>query len=148
MVLVATVGAIVGVLTEPSMLAVRVAAIAIVPAALAAVAGGTISTMSGAPSVGGSWSLLPPEIAGARLVARTAWPPLLAAAGTLPILAARVGAEPGGHPTTAAAAAGAGVIALSTLVFGWVRVREDVHAWWRKQMDAAFPSKDEEPAGA
>jgi hypothetical protein len=148
MVLVATVGAVVGVLTEPSMLAVRVAAIAIVPAALAAVAGGTISTMSGAPSVGGSWSLLPPEIAGARLVARTAWPPLLAAAGTLPILAARVGAEHGGHPTTAAAAAGAGVIALSTLVFGWVRVREDVHAWWRKQMDAAFPSKDEEPAGA
>ena len=25
---------------------------------------------------------------------------------------------------------------------------EDVHAWWRKQMDAAFPAKDEEPAGA
>ena len=148
MLLVATVGAVVGVLTEPSMLAVRIAAIAIVPAALAAVAGGAISTMSGAPSIGGSWSLLPPEIAGARLVARTAWPPLLAVAGTLPILAARVGAEHGGHPTTAAAAAGAGVIALSTLVFGWVRVREDVHAWWRKQMDAAFPSKDEEPAGA
>ncbi|MEY2435766.1 MAG: hypothetical protein QOF97_602 [Acidimicrobiaceae bacterium] len=147
MVLVATVGAIVGVLVEPSMLAVRVAAICIVPAAVAAVAGGAISTMSGAPSIGGSWSLLPPEIAGARLVARTAWPPLLAATGTLPVLAAKVGYDHGGHATTAALAAAGGVIALSTLVFGWIRVREDVHAWWRRQMDAAFPDKDDDKAG-
>ena len=105
--------------------------------------------MSGAPSVGGSWSLLPPEI-----TARASWRArrgLRCFGGGNPADPRhRVGAEHGGHPTTAAAAAGAAVIALSTLVFGWVRVREDVHAWWRKQMDAAFPDKDkdEEPAGA
>ena len=148
MVLVAVVGAVVGVLVEPSMLAVRVAAICIVPAAVAAVAGGAISTMSGAPSVGGSWSLLPPEIAGARLVARTAWPPVLAAAGTLPGARRPCRLRPWRPCHDRGARRAGGVIALSTLVFGWVRVREDVHAWWRRQMDAAFPDKDEEPAGA
>jgi hypothetical protein len=156
MILVGVTGALIGVLTEPSALAVRVAAITIVPAALAGVAGGAISTMAGAPSFGSSWTLLPPEIAGARLVARSAWPPVLATAGTLPVLAARVGAEHGGHPTTAAAAAAGGVIVLSGLVFGWVRVRDDVHSWWSKQMETAFPDKDatkdadkdEEHAGA
>ena len=34
------------------------------------------------------------------------------------------------------------MIVLSGLVFGWVRVRDDVHAWWGKQMEMAFPDKD------
>jgi hypothetical protein len=97
MVPVAAVGAIAAVLADPSRGALEVAAVCVVPAALGAVGGALVSVIGGAPTnVGGdSWSLLPPEVAGTRLAFRTAWPPAIAVAGTLPVLAARVAADHG-----------------------------------------------------
>ena len=48
--------------------------------------------MQGAPEVGGiadQISMMTPEVAGTRTVFRTAWPVVLAVAGTLPLIAAQ-----------------------------------------------------------
>jgi hypothetical protein len=38
------------------------------------------------------------------------------------------------------------VLVLFVIVCGWVRERERVHAWWRTQMDAAMPSRNDGPS--
>jgi hypothetical protein len=140
MLFVAIVGAAAAVLVAPSVDALKVAAVCVVPAALGAVAGALVSVIAGAPSQGDSWSLLPPEVAGMRLAYRTAWPPALAVLGVVPVIVARTVARHDVDPVTGALAAGVGVLVLFVLVCGWVRVRESIHIWWRTQMDAAMPS--------
>jgi hypothetical protein len=108
-----------------------------------------ISVVGGAPSHGGggdTWSLMPPEVAGMRLVYRTAWPPAMAIIGIVPVLAARTAARAGAPAAPFALAAGGVVIVLFVIVCGWVRERERVHAWWRAQMKAALPSRNEPEA--
>jgi hypothetical protein len=149
MVLVCAVGFASAVLAGPSATAVQIAAACVLPAALGAVGGAVISVVGGAPSQAGSgdtWSLMPPEVAGMRIVYRTAWPPAMAIIGTVPVLAARTAARHGAPAAPVALAAGGGVLLLFVIVCGWVRERERVHAWWRAQMDAALPSTRKEPA--
>ena len=114
-----------------------VAAVCAVPLALGAVAGGIVSVLSGPASTSGGWSLAPPEAQGMRLAFRTGWPPALAVIGTLPVLAARSAFEAGDPAPRAAANAGLGVAALFALVCGWVRVREEIGAWFSTQMENA-----------
>jgi hypothetical protein len=148
MVLTCLVGATAAVLVEPSLAAVAVAAACVVPAALGAVAGAVASVLGGAPdsSADGGWSLVPPEVAGLRVVTRTVWPLVLATGGTLPVLAARSAADAG-----ESAAGGAGTVAFVMLVVfglvtGWVRRRDDLHAAWKASLDQAFPErKKQEP---
>jgi hypothetical protein len=97
---------------------------------------------------GDSWNLLPPEVAGMRLALRSTWPPAVAIAGALPVLAARAGFRNGQSAAGTAGTATVGVLALFALVCAWVRMREQIHAWWRAQMQTAFPQKQEEPADA
>ena len=78
-----------------------------------------------------------------RLVYRNAWPPAMAIIGTVPVLAARTAARHGASAPLVALAAGGGVLVLFFLVCGWVRQREQIHAWWRRQMDAAMPPRSE-----
>jgi hypothetical protein len=73
-----------------------------------------------------------------RLVVRTAWPPVIAVIGALPILAARAAERHGDIATSAATSATIGVILLFLLVCGWVRMRDRIAEWWRGQMDAAY----------
>jgi hypothetical protein len=125
-----------------------VAAVIAVPLALGGVGGALVSVLGGGTVVeGDSWNLLPPEVAGMRLAMRSAWPPTVAVAGALPVLAARAAFRNGQSGSGAAAAAAIAVLVLFGLVCGWVRIRERMHEWWRAQMQNAFPQK-QEPADA
>jgi hypothetical protein len=149
MVLVCVVAFAAAVLAGPSVAAAEIAAACIVPAALGAVAGATVSVVAGAPSVtgGDTWSLMPPEVAGMRIVYRTGWPPAMAVLGAVPVLAARTAARHGSPAAPVALLAGGLILVLFVIVCGWVRHREGIHRWWRTQMDAAMPaSRREDPA--
>ena len=141
MAVVAVIGAATALLVEPSLAGLAVAAICVVPAALGSVAGAVTSVLSGMPEVSGgdAWSLMPPEVAGMRIVVRAIWPPALAVLGTLPVLAARVAAENGRPAASAAGTAAVGVVVVFVLVGIWVRMRDRMHAWWKAAMDQAFP---------
>ena len=141
MAVVAVIGAATALLVEPSLAGLAVAAICVVPAALGSVAGAVTSVLSGMPEVSGgdAWSLMPPEVAGMRIVVRAIWPPALAVLGTLPVLAARVAAENGRPAASAAGTAAVGVVVVFVLVGIWVRLRDRMHAWWKAAMDQAFP---------
>jgi hypothetical protein len=133
--LVAGIAALVAAAPGGNELPGSVAAAAVLPLALGAVAGGIVSVLSGQMSSSGSWSLAPPEAQGMRLAARTAWPPALAVIGTLPVLAARAAAEAGDPAAPAAMTATLGVAALFVVVCGWVRLRDEVGAWFNEQME-------------
>lgn len=148
---VALVAAGTSALPGPGEIPVAVAAVLFVPLALGGVAGALVSLLGGEVIVqSDTWNLMPPEVAGMRLAMRTAWPPLLAISGALPVVAARAAERSAKiEPAAAAAAAGAGVVLLFALVAGWVRMREQIHEWWRTQMNQALPPRTEqEPAGA
>lgn len=148
---VAAVAAATSALPGPGEVPAGVAAVLVAPLALGGVAGALVSLLGGEVSVqSDTWNLMPPEVAGMRLAMRTAWPPLLAIAGAVPVLAARAAERNGKiEPAAAAAAAAVGVAALFALVAAWVRAREQIHRWWRSQMSQALPSRNEqEPAGA
>ena len=133
--LVAAVVAIVAAGPGGDALPPSVAAVAAVPIALGAVAGGIVSVLSGPASSSGSWSLAPPEAQGMRLAFRTAWPPALAVIGTLPVLAARAADEAGDPAAPATATAALGVAALFVVVCGWVRLRDEIGTWFETQME-------------
>jgi hypothetical protein len=107
-----------------------VAAVALVPASLCAVAGAAITVL--ADDGGGasaSAGMVQPEIAGPRLVLRTVWPPTVAVVGTLPVLAARASSGPAeqiGGAVVAAVPAALGCVGLALAVFVWVRYRSDL----------------------
>ncbi len=153
MVLTCLVGATAAVLVEPSLGALAVAAACVVPAALGGVAGAVASVLSGVSDVSdeGGWSLVPPEVAGIRVVLRSVLPLALAIGGTLPVLAARSAADHGQQPALAAANVGVAAVAGFALVAYWVRKRDDLHAAWKAALDQAFPEKpqrEEEAGGA
>jgi hypothetical protein len=138
MAVVGAVGAAVGIVVAGgSPLAVEMAAAVALPAAWAGLAGATISVVQGAPNLLSTTdSLLPPEAAGARAIARTAWPPLFAIGGVLPVVAGRhVGA--GRSPWPAVAATCVLVLVAEGLVGIWVRWREPIHRWFRQWLEAA-----------
>lgn len=112
-----------------------VAAVVALPLALGSVAGAVVSVLSGPPSTDGTWTMAPPEAQGLRLAVRTAWPPGLAVIGTLPVLAARAATGAASRGVRPATAAGLAIVGLFTLVCGWVRVRDDISAWWAQQME-------------
>jgi hypothetical protein len=112
-----------------------VAAVVVVPLALGAVAGAIVSVLSGAASTSGNWAIAPPEAQGMRLAFRTAWPPALATAGTLPVLAARAAADAGDPAAPAAVTVGLVVAVGFVLVCGWVRLREQISEWSGTQME-------------
>ena len=112
-----------------------IAVMAAVPLALGAVAGALVSVLSGPASTGGSWSFAPPEAQGMRLAFRSAWPPTLAILGTLPVLFARWAIERGDPGEPAVVSGGLAIVALFVVVCGWVRLREDIGAFFQQQME-------------
>jgi hypothetical protein len=112
-------------LLDPSPEVFSVGMVVLVTAPAAAVAGAAISSVSSIDT-GAADQLMTPEIAGPRLVFRTAWPPLVATAGFLPALAASRVAE-GGDPRGVAVSVAFPVLLLVAAVFGWVRFRSAIH---------------------
>lgn len=112
---------------DPGTEVLQVGLLTVLTGSLTGVAGSAISTVSQFDTGVGSEVLMTPEVAGPRLVLRTAWPPLVAVAGFVPALvAAKVGA--GGDPSAAAATAALPVLLLVVIVGGWVRFRSSIHA--------------------
>jgi hypothetical protein len=119
-----------------SLRALELGAVLVIPGSLAGLGGAAISVVQGAPPMFSSTdSMLPPEAAGARALFHMAWPPAVAIAGLLPILAGR-------HHTSGSSVAEVArfeplVIVLVMLVGVWVRKRDDIHDWFRRVMEDA-----------
>lgn len=110
--------------------------------------GAVVSTIQGAPSSVDVLSMTTPEIAGARTVVRTAWPPGLAVAGTVPLLLARAADGRGDPLALPLALGGVPLVAVAILVAGWVRFHDPIHEWIRNAMEEASPTRALERATA
>jgi hypothetical protein len=138
---VALIAAAAGVAVHPSRGAFAVAALSVLPGAFGATAGGVTSVVMGAPAQSDSALFLPPEITGMRIAARTAWPPLVAIFGCVPVLAARAADNAGQDAYRGAAAAAMPMVIVFGVVCAWVRFRDRAKAWWKAQLETAFPPK-------
>jgi hypothetical protein len=131
MIAVVGIGAAVAVALDPSAEAAALAALTVVPAALAAVAGASLSVFLGMQEHSDSWELVPPEVGGLRSLFRLAGPPLIVVAGLSPVRFARSALDAGEDPFGAAATTGAAVLVVVALVAGWIHQREPIKAWFR-----------------
>ncbi len=136
MLVVTLIAAAAGVLVDPSSTAVAIAAVMVVPAALTAASGGVASVVMGAPAPAPEGNqLLPPEVAGMKIVLRAVWPILLTLIGLAPIIVARVANDHNSGPVAAAAAVGCiGVLAAWATAL-WVRYREALHRGWHNLLE-------------
>jgi hypothetical protein len=78
--------------------------------------------------------MLPPEMAGMRLMFRTVWPVVVCCLGTLPVIGARSAASRDLSPAAGAAQAAMGVFVVVVLTVLWLRFREPARAWWRDML--------------
>lgn len=122
----------------PSDLAVLL----VLPLAMGGLGGALVSVLAGPVSMSEGWSLAPPEAQGMRLAFRTAWPPGIGVIGATPVLLARAAVDHGRPALAGAQPMLMGVTVLFVLICGWVRVRDDVAAWWKAQMALAQPQRD------
>jgi hypothetical protein len=133
--LVGALAAVVAAAPGEARVPTAVAALAAVTMALAGVGAAAVSVLAGPPSLSGGWSLAPPEAQGIRVAFRTAWPPAIATAGTLPVLFGRFAVEAGDPALAGAQPLLPAVLTLFVLICGWVRVRDDIGAYFRTQME-------------
>lgn len=122
-----TPGALLALLLAPSAVATLVALLTMLTAALAAVAGAAVSVVGEAILSALDEAMMPPEVAGPRVVLRTIWPPLVAVSGFAPVLGAQRAARAGTPVVNGALWAAVIPLALSAAVFVWVRYRDDLH---------------------
>ena len=144
MLVVALIAAAAGVLVEPSSTAVAIAAVMVLPVALTSAAGGVVSVVMGAPAPAPEGNqLLPPEVAGMKIVLRAVWPILLTLIGLAPIVVARIANEHDSGPVAAAAAVGCvGILAAWGTVL-WVRFREQLHRGWQNLLEQTAAQQSE-----
>ncbi len=126
----------------PGRLPADLAALLAVPLALGGLGGALVSVLASPVGVSEGWSLAPPEAQGMRLAFRTAWPPGVAVLGASPVLLARSAAVDGRAALTGGQPLVVAMGVLFALICGWVRVRDDVAAWWKAQMALAQPQRD------
>ena len=107
-----------------------------VATAITGTAGALSNVVSGAPSQNDELSLIAPEVAGTRMIMRTAWPPVCAILGALPLLIAEAD-DHAGRPLFSGAGIAWGVVAgVVVLVVGWVHQRQAIRQWWADAMEA------------
>jgi hypothetical protein len=147
MALVGLVGAAAVVALDRTRLSLELAAITWLPASFAAAAGAVVSVVMGAPEPAKDGSLMPPEFAGMKLVARTAWPLVLAVIGTLPVLAAQRAALDNQDPRGPTAQVATFVLIVAGLSGAWVRFRDEIHAWWRRTLEEGQKAQKDRLAG-
>jgi hypothetical protein len=133
--------------TSTERLAVIVSAFTL---ALSGLAGAATSVIMGAPTgPSAAASMLPPEIAGARLVGRAVWPVILACTGALPALIAwrATEANAGGVKNAVVLASmlrGALAAILAVVgVLAWVKNRAAARVWWAQQMELSKATQKE-----
>lgn len=128
------IGAVVAWALSPALNAAIIGAITVVSAASAAVAGAAVSVASEAILDESDAAMMPPEVAGPRVVFRMAWPPVVAIIGFTPVLGAQRAWRLGHDPLVPALWLAAVAVGLSAIVYIWVRYREDMHRAFREAM--------------
>ncbi len=121
------------------------------PAAWGGVAGAAINAVKGAPDpVGGATQglALPPEVSGMGTVLRAVWPPAVAIAACLPVIAVRESLAPTDNTVAIAIRAAGGVLIVLGLVAGWVRQRDHIHAWFRNAQQQSTVSTQTRTEGS
>ncbi len=114
-----------------------VALVALVPLALGGLGGALVSVLASPSSVSGGWSLAPPEAQGMQLAFRMVWPPSIAILGAAPVAFAHRAYEQGSPAVEGASRIVPVVLVVFALICGWVRVRDDIGAWFKSQMEMA-----------
>jgi hypothetical protein len=116
--------------------ALEVIAIVALPVVWASGAGAVISVVGEEAEMSASNTnqMLPPEVAGMRLMFRTAWPVVVCCLGTLPVLGARSADSRGLSPLAGAVQGAMAVVLLVGLTAAWVRFREPAKVWWRAML--------------
>jgi hypothetical protein len=142
MVLTAAITALAAAAPGPGRLPGALAATLVAPLAMGGLGGALASVLAGPVSMNEGWSLAPPEAQGMRLAFRTAWPPAIAVLGATPVLLARAAVDDGRSAVAGAQPLIVVVAVVFLLVCGWVRVRDDIAAWWKAQMALAQPQRD------
>lgn len=104
-----------------------VAAITVVTASLAGVAGAAVSVVGEAVLSALDEAMMPPEVAGPRVVFRMLWPPLVAISGFIPVIAAQRAMRDGSEIFNTALTFSAIPLVISVGVFAWVRYRDELH---------------------
>ncbi len=133
--LFAVLGGAVAYALNPTPTALGVIAIVALPALWAAGSGAVISVVAEEPEpTSDSNQMLPPEMAGMRLMIRTVFPVVVCCVGCLPVLAARLSVTNGGPPAAGALQAAMGVVLVVGLTVAWVRFREPARIWWRSML--------------
>ena len=131
---VVVIAAAVGYAFEPSSSTLVVAPLLALAGIATGMGGAAINAVAGAPdplATSAGEVFMPPEVAGTTTMIKAVWPLLIAAVGTLPVLAVRAAVRNGDAPAGAALRALTGVAVLCVLVFSWVRYRDEVRRWWR-----------------
>lgn len=126
----------------PGRLPADLAALLVVPLAVGGLGGALVSVLAGPVTLSEGWSLAPPEAQGMRLAVRTARPPAVAVIGAAPVVLARAAVVDGQAALAGAQPLVVGALLLFGLICGWVRVRDDIAAWWKAQMALAQPNRD------
>lgn len=119
-------------------LSIKLAAIIAATCTLSAVSAATTSVVSGAPEPNRrSDTMVPPEIAGMRVVMRNAWPFIVATLGALPLVFARRAFDRGRDPIAAMAVLTVVVVVVALFTASWVRFRDGAKAWFRESLEQA-----------
>ncbi|MET0728809.1 MAG: hypothetical protein ABWZ76_10985 [Acidimicrobiales bacterium] len=143
MVLTAAVAGLAASTPGPGQVPGDVAAVLVVPLALGGLGGALVSVLGGPANISEGWSLAPPEAQGIRLAFRTAWPPGIAVLGATPVLLARRALDDNRSALDGAIPAALAVVALFALVCVWVRVRDDMAAWFKESMSMAHQQQQQ-----
>jgi hypothetical protein len=149
MVLCALIGGGVAVALNRTLLSLALAAICAPAAVVAGSAGAAVSLMQALPSdstPGSTQELLPPEVAGMRVVVRTVWPLLVAVVGGVPVVLAHGAAEQGVSEIASALQGVMLVVVVTGLIAAWVRYREPARAWWRNLLEEGQKATEERTA--
>jgi hypothetical protein len=127
MLLVGGVALATAVVVDPSTHVATLGALLLIPGAAAAVAGAAVSVVSEPVLDAAAESMMPPEVAGPRVIFRAAWPPAIATIGLVPLVIAHHAEVAGRAAAPALISASISVLVLVAIVAGWVRFRDDIH---------------------
>ena len=144
-------GVVTAFVREPSISTIGYGFLIGLPAAWGGVAGAAINAVKGAPDpVGGATQglALPPEVSGMGTVVRAVWPPAISIVSCLPVIAVRETVSNGLQPLGVAVRSAGAVMIVLALVGGWVRQRDNIHAWFRNAQKQSALSSSQRTEGS
>ncbi len=111
---------------DPDPRVLEIGALVLVPAALGAVLGATVSVTTEEGTSSQSDDLIPPEVAGPRILLRIVVPPAIAVLGCIPVVVAHRAEEAGDDPIAVGLRVVAIVMILLVAVALWLRYRGEM----------------------